>query len=463
MAVTTPNADSGENQLPADPFSPAQSQSLVVVAIARNKLLVVLLAVLLAAAGVAVGLTRTPTWTAASTLEVGANINPNSAGFSTFVQSATTLATTFSREITANAVLARIHRKTKLSPLVIAQRITATPVPDGAAINVIASGPTAPAAISLANAAASALVAHESASNFASDAPALYRAYQAQASVVAHARARVARIQAQDAQVGIAAPNDSRLVQAQADSDTALARASALSTAYTQALVAQPATAVNLVTPLAGAVSATSDRTHKIELLGFVGLVAGLMIGGAIAVLRVQRAAQREGRDRGRAAGRLLLRSPALIGLVLVAIVAVLYGVHSRTKANTGQPARSLANDSRVAGSRRAQSHRRHAMPAPFVARPQTVTLQLVATKRVWVCLVNGKGAKLIPGQTFSPGQTIPTETASRLLLKLGNASVQVNVNGKPVIPSPSSASIGFLLQPSGNSLLPVSRQPRCT
>lgn len=297
MPVTTPFAKSNfpatEHHLPADPFPPAQSRSLVVEAIARHKLLVFLLAVVLAGGGVAVGLKREPTWTAASTLEVGANINPNSPGFSSFVQSATTLATTFSREITANGVLARIHGRTRLSRFAIAARITATPVPDGAAIKVIATGPTAPAAIKLANAAASALVAHESGNNFASDAPAIYRAYRAQARVLAHARARLAQIQNTNALAGIANPNDPALLQAQANVGSAVARADALSTAYTQALVAQPSASINLLTPLASALTATNDRTHKIELLGFFGLAAGLLIGGLIAILREQRRAHR--------------------------------------------------------------------------------------------------------------------------------------------------------------------------
>ncbi len=88
--------------------------------------------------------------------------------------------------------------------------------------------------------------------------------------------------------------------------------------------------------------------------------------------------------------------------------------------------------------------------------------LQLVPTGTVYVCLVDGTGKKLIPGQIFSSGQTIPTETASQMLLTLGNASVQMKVNGKSVAVAPSSSSIGFMLKPTGPSPLPASKQPRC-
>ncbi len=71
------------------------------------------------------------------------------------------------------------------------------------------------------------------------------------------------------------------------------------------------------------------------------------------------------------------------------------------------------------ATARATASHRQH-RAAP---KPKTVTLQLVPTGQVYVCLVDGSGAKLIPGQIFGPGQTIPTEKSDKLLLTLGNAS----------------------------------------
>ena len=70
--------------------------------------------------------------------------------------------------------------------------------------------------------------------------------------------------------------------------------------------------------------------------------------------------------------------------------------------------------------------------------------------------------AALMVKLRFASGQKIPTETASKLLLTLGNASVQMKVNGKTVKVTPSSSSIGFMLAPSGNKSLPTSQQPRC-
>ncbi len=61
----------------------------------------------------------------------------------------------------------------------------------------------------------------------------------------------------------------------------------------------------------------------------------------------------------------------------------------------------------------------------------------------------------------FSSGQTIPTETAKKLMLTLGNDSVQMKVNGKPVTPTVGSP-IGYELTPGKTSPLPAGQLPTC-
>jgi hypothetical protein len=48
------------------------------------------------------------------------------------------------------------------------------------------------------------------------------------------------------------------------------------------------------------------------------------------------------------------------------------------------------------------------------------------------------------------------------MLLTLGNASVQMKVNDQSVTVTPSATSIGFLVGPTGERPLPVSKQPKC-
>ncbi len=164
------------------------------------------------------------------------------------------------------------------------------------------------------------------------------------------------------------------------------------------------------------------------------------------------------GRERERGPRGPLLPPWVAVGLVLAAVVVALYGLGSL--GGGGRPSPSAGSR----GSRAPRAHRRTGptTPAPPPPAPKTVTLQLVPTGRVYVCLVNGAGRQLIPGQIFVPGQTIPTETAGKLLLTLGNAAVQMKVNGRTVNVTPSPTSIGWLLQPSGNRPLSPSQQPRC-
>jgi cytoskeleton protein RodZ len=161
-------------------------------------------------------------------------------------------------------------------------------------------------------------------------------------------------------------------------------------------------------------------------------------------------------RERERAARGPLIPSWAIIGGVLVAIVAALFVIGTAGNKNkTPAPAGVHAGT----GHRKQPKHHPHRAATP---KPKTVKLELIPTGTVYVCLVDGAGNKLIPGQIFSSGQTIPTETASKMLLTLGNNAVQMKVNGTSVPVNPSASSIGFLLQPSGSTPLPASKQPTC-
>jgi cytoskeleton protein RodZ len=176
------------------------------------------------------------------------------------------------------------------------------------------------------------------------------------------------------------------------------------------------------------------------------------------------------GRERERERRRRRLSVPpwAVIGLVLVAVVAALYFVGQKNK-TTSTPTATVgaakhhvhhprsrgagAGGTRVGASAGVASHRPHAT---------SVRLELVATGQVYVCLVDGSGRKLIPGTIYNPGQRIPTETAPQLLLTLGNAAVRMKVNGAPVAVAPSRSSIGYRLTPRGHSVLSAAQQPSC-
>jgi cytoskeleton protein RodZ len=150
----------------------------------------------------------------------------------------------------------------------------------------------------------------------------------------------------------------------------------------------------------------------------------------------------------------------ALIGVVLAAVVVALYFV-GRNKG--GSPTSSTSTHSVTGQHRPARPRHRATTTTTAKPLPTTVRLQLIPTGDVYVCLVNGSGKRLIPGEIFNIGQTIPTKTSSKLLLTLGNAAVKMRVNGASV-PVPATGSpVGFELLPTGHTLLPASKQPQCT
>jgi cytoskeleton protein RodZ len=162
------------------------------------------------------------------------------------------------------------------------------------------------------------------------------------------------------------------------------------------------------------------------------------------------------GRERDRPPRRPRVPPWAIIGVVLVIVVAALWFVG---KLNSGSSPQTKTNVGTQTTHRAHHPRRQRARKAV----PKVVKLQLQPTGSVYVCLVDGKGKKLIPGQIFAVGQRIPTRTASKLLLTLGNNNVKMKVNGVTVPVSASAGSIGFRLVPGRHSSLSAAQQPKCT
>jgi cytoskeletal protein RodZ len=163
----------------------------------------------------------------------------------------------------------------------------------------------------------------------------------------------------------------------------------------------------------------------------------------------------RGGGDRNRQSRGPLIPPWLVVGAVLVVVVVVLYivGTGNKSKSPTTPTTTTATTHHR---------HRHRSGTSRTAAKPHAVKLELIPTGQVYVCLTNGSGKQLIPGQIFNTGQTIPVETGSKLLLTLGNNAVKMKVNGTTVTVAPSSSSIGYELVPGSTKPLPTSQQPRC-
>jgi capsular polysaccharide biosynthesis protein len=289
--ITTPKIRDPYQSVPAGPeqLVPAGPEQLIQgvfeppsgltwTAITRHKLIVCMFAVLLAALGVAYGLSRPRVYTASATLQVG-QVNPNSPGFLGYVQSATSLATAFSRAIDAEQVLDKVQHKLKLAPATSIARLSAEPLPLSPAFRVFATGPTEVAAVQLANVAANAVIGYEGQSNSANpEASTLLHEYR-EASL--HQEQILSRLSGISQKTSRSA---AERAQAQAEENAAQVKLKAIAVAYTAAIASQ-APRNGLVSLVAGAAGASSDRSSKVEKLGLIGLLAGIVVGCGVAVL----------------------------------------------------------------------------------------------------------------------------------------------------------------------------------
>jgi cytoskeletal protein RodZ len=170
------------------------------------------------------------------------------------------------------------------------------------------------------------------------------------------------------------------------------------------------------------------------------------------------------GRERERKRRRPRLGPVAVVVLVLAVVAAALFVVGTISPSSNNPPTTSTtvttsARNTTSTTTHTTTVHHHHRRPPP--PKPTTVTLKLVPTSSLYVCVEDGNGHKLINGVTYAAGQTIPTETAAKLMVTLGNDSVQMKVNGKALTPTVGSP-IGYELTPGKTTPLPAGQLPTC-
>jgi cytoskeleton protein RodZ len=167
-------------------------------------------------------------------------------------------------------------------------------------------------------------------------------------------------------------------------------------------------------------------------------------------------------RERDRTPRGPLLPPWALVGLVLVAIVVVLFIVGNFT-GNSGTPTTGGVKSKAATHHRtRPQTVSTTTSTTVVPPAPKTVTLTITPTQPVYICMAAANGKLLIPGVTYAVGQTVPTKTASKLLLTLGNSSVTMKAGFGAIHVAPSSVPINLLIGPTSYRPLPVAKAPNC-
>ncbi len=166
-------------------------------------------------------------------------------------------------------------------------------------------------------------------------------------------------------------------------------------------------------------------------------------------------------RERDRGPRGPVLPPWALVGLVLLAIVAVLIVVGNLANPTSNAPTSTGARVTTGKHHKKKTTPTARTRTAPVVAVPKTVTLTITPTSTVYICMAKGSGHLVIRG-TYAVGQTVPTETASKLLLTLGNSSVNMKASFGPIHVTPSSAAINMEIGPTSARLISVAKAPKC-
>ncbi len=147
-------------------------------------------------------------------------------------------------------------------------------------------------------------------------------------------------------------------------------------------------------------------------------------------------------------------------GLVVLAVLALLLGgLFALGKLGGGSDGGGNTGASGKTDTQARTAPRRPRPRAP--ARPRRARVELTATGSVYVCAVDGTGRKLLPGVTLTPGAP-RVLTGRRLEITLGNASVRMKVNGRPLAVPASSTPLSYVVTAAGRKPLPAARAPSC-
>jgi transcriptional regulator with XRE-family HTH domain len=149
-----------------------------------------------------------------------------------------------------------------------------------------------------------------------------------------------------------------------------------------------------------------------------------------------------------------------LLGLALLAALFIL-GNHQGNGPVTPPTATTPPAGAVTGGARTPAAKAAARRAAAARSRPAGVTLKLVPTGAVYVCLL-GDGRRLIDKQNLMPGDRQTVYRARKFEMTLGNGNVKLDANGALLTVPQVDNGIGYALTSAGRKVLPPSRRPTC-
>jgi len=239
-----------------------------------------------------VGIARSPVYTSEARLTVGQIDLRQPGALQGFVTATQSLASSYSRAITAEAVNRSVAARLGISPEEVAARVSATPIPESSVFRVAGTGDSPADAELLADTASTQLIAYVNGLNAPDPSPQeLLKAYE-DASLTYNDRAAVAE-RARERFYGSESASDAdSFARADAALGAAKLRRDSLQSRYR--LTQQSQTSIAAPRVLSPASGATSDRLSTLQLLLFIALASGAAAGLALALFSGNRQLRRD-------------------------------------------------------------------------------------------------------------------------------------------------------------------------
>jgi hypothetical protein len=269
-----------------DTLNPSRLRIGTIQAIRRYPILAILPVFFFVAAGVAIGLGRAPTYTATAEVSVGRISTTTPTGIPGVIEASRALASTYARAIDASAVVNAAAKSVNRPPGAIKATVNATPIPESPLIKVTATGATTGEAVRTANAASKALIDYVGRLNRTeSELERVATRFRVAAFEYSRRQDVLDRLQ-RSADNGSTSARDG-LVKARAELSSARLERDSLQATYTT--LQQSGTAAPTLEVFSLADGAESDRAETVQILGLIGLIAGLLAGAGLATVRANR------------------------------------------------------------------------------------------------------------------------------------------------------------------------------
>jgi cytoskeletal protein RodZ len=152
---------------------------------------------------------------------------------------------------------------------------------------------------------------------------------------------------------------------------------------------------------------------------------------------------------------------PAILVLFgIVVLLGALYGLSLLGNEDNTETPVAQPTPTRTPAPKKKASKKKAKPPAPT-----RVSLRLIATGQVYVCLVDAGGKPVLNGVTLSAGQRSQTFRSKRFRANFGNGAIRMRVNGHTYTAAQSADPVGYEMRPTGRprKLSETARAALCT